>query len=87
VRSASQSRTGRVSLKEGFDYYDAQMKFGINMNYNARQEIIGDDVNNIADRNYGNNEVKIMMRVMVHTLQELSPTDVILWVYWALLTT
>ncbi|MDI9871044.1 S8 family peptidase [Flectobacillus roseus] len=47
-----------ASLKEGFDYYDAQMKFGVNMNYNARQEIIGDDVNNIADRNYGNNEVK-----------------------------
>ncbi|MFY7828402.1 MAG: S8 family peptidase [Flectobacillus sp.] len=47
-----------ASLKEGFDYYDAQIKYGINLNYNARQEIIGDDVDNLNDHNYGNNEVK-----------------------------
>jgi subtilisin family serine protease len=44
-------------LKEAYEYYDAQFKFGINLSFNPR-EIVGDDVDNINDKNYGNNEVK-----------------------------
>ncbi|MES2518294.1 MAG: S8 family peptidase [Bacteroidota bacterium] len=44
-------------LKEAYEYYDAQFKFGINLSFNPRG-IVGDDVENINDRDYGNNEVK-----------------------------
>lgn len=44
-------------LKEAYEYYDAQYKFGINLSFNPRG-IVGDDVNNLNDRDYGNNEVK-----------------------------
>lgn len=44
-------------LKEAYDYYDAQFKFGINLSFNPRG-IVGDDPENLNDRDYGNNEVK-----------------------------
>ena len=44
-------------LKEAYEYYDAQFKFGINLSFNPRG-IVGDDVDNVNDRDYGNNEVK-----------------------------
>lgn len=44
-------------LREAYEYYDAQFKFGINLSFNPRT-IVGDDVDNINDRDYGNNEVK-----------------------------
>lgn len=44
-------------LKEAYEYYDAQFKYGINLSFNPRG-IVGDDVENINDRDYGNNEVK-----------------------------
>ncbi len=44
-------------LKEAYEYYDAQFKFGVNLAYNPRT-IIGDDVENVNDHDYGNNEVK-----------------------------
>ncbi|WP_052354025.1 S8 family peptidase [Flectobacillus major] len=46
-----------ASLKEAYTYYDAQFKYGVNLTYNPRS-LIGDDVENVNDRNYGNNEVK-----------------------------
>ena len=46
-----------AKLREAFEYYDTQLNYGINLTYNPR-DLIGDDVNNIHDRNYGNNEVK-----------------------------
>jgi len=44
-------------LKEAYEYYDAQFKYGINLSFNPRG-IVGDDVENLNDRDYGNNEVK-----------------------------
>lgn len=46
-----------AKLKEAYEYYDAQFKYGINLSYNPRA-IVGDDVENVNDRDYGNNEVK-----------------------------
>ncbi len=46
-----------TKLQEAFEYYDTQLNYGVNLTYNPRG-IVGDDVNNIQDRNYGNNEVK-----------------------------
>ena len=44
-------------LKEAYEYYDAQFKFGINLSFNPRG-IVGDDPENLTDKDYGNNEVK-----------------------------
>lgn len=44
-------------LKEAYEYYDAQFKYGINLSFNPRG-IVGDDVENVNDRDYGNNEVR-----------------------------
>jgi subtilisin family serine protease len=44
-------------LKEGYDYYTNQYNYGLNMTYNPRS-IIGDKLNDVQDRFYGNNEVK-----------------------------
>lgn len=44
-------------LKEAYEYYDAQFKYGINLSFNPRG-IVGDEVENVSDRDYGNNEVK-----------------------------
>ena len=44
-------------LKEAYEYYNNKLIFGVNLNFDPRP-IIGDDVDNLNDRNYGNNEVK-----------------------------
>lgn len=44
-------------LKEAYEYYDAEFNYGINLSFNPRG-IVGDDVENVNDRDYGNNEVK-----------------------------
>jgi subtilisin family serine protease len=44
-------------IKDAYEYYNNQLIYGVNLNFDPRG-IIGDDVNNPNDRNYGNNEVK-----------------------------
>lgn len=44
-------------LKEAYDYFNSQYKFAINLDYNPRN-IVGDDINNLKEKGYGNNEVK-----------------------------
>ena len=39
-------------LKEAYEYYDAQFKYGINLSFNPRG-IVGDDVDNVNDKDYG----------------------------------
>lgn len=53
----SQIGQPEVSLKEGYDYYQSQFNYGVNLTYSPRA-IIGDDPYNVNDRDYGNNEVK-----------------------------
>ena len=52
-----QTGQDEAKLKEAYEYYDAQFKFAINLSYNPRA-IVGDDVDNVNDKDYGNNEVK-----------------------------
>lgn len=53
----SQIGQTETALEEGYEYYQTQFNYGINLHYSPRS-IIGDDPYNVNDRNYGNNEVK-----------------------------
>ncbi|MBX2896546.1 MAG: S8 family peptidase [Cyclobacteriaceae bacterium] len=43
-------------LKEAVDYYEVIVKYGYNETFNSR-EIVGDDINNLYEKGYGNNDV------------------------------
>jgi cell wall-associated protease len=44
-------------LKEAVDYYEVIVKYGYNESFDSRQ-IVGDDINNMNQKDYGNNDVK-----------------------------
>lgn len=44
-------------FKGAYDYFNAQVNYHYNLDYDPRK-VIGDDYNNVADNKYGNNEVK-----------------------------
>ncbi len=44
-------------LQEAFEYFNGQITYGLNLDYNPRS-IVGDDPNNPNERFYGNNEVQ-----------------------------
>jgi cell wall-associated protease len=46
-----------AQLKEGYDYFRVISEYGYNDQFNSR-EIIGDDINNVHEKYYGNNDVK-----------------------------
>jgi len=46
-----------AELKEGVDYYEVIVKYGYNESFDSRL-IVGDDINNLSEKNYGNNDVK-----------------------------
>lgn len=43
-------------MKNAKEYYEDQLKYYLNLEYDGR-EIVGDDLNDITDTNYGNNDV------------------------------
>lgn len=45
-------------LQEGIDHYKAQRDYQVNLDFDPRKDIIGDDPANTKDRNYGNSEVQ-----------------------------
>jgi subtilisin family serine protease len=44
-------------LKEAVDYYGVIVNYGYNENFDSR-EIVGDNISNLQEKNYGNNDVK-----------------------------
>ncbi len=46
------------SLKGGLDYFGGQLKHYYNTDFNPRAEIIGDDLSDLKDADYGNNDVE-----------------------------
>ncbi|PWS29697.1 peptidase S8 [Pedobacter paludis] len=46
------------NIKEGYEQYDAMLKYNLNPKYDMRAELVGDDYSNSNQRNYGNNDVK-----------------------------
>ena len=46
-----------IELKEAVDYYYPIVKYGYNEDFDSR-EIVGDNVSNLQEKNYGNNDVK-----------------------------
>lgn len=46
-----------AELEEGVNYYRVIVEYGYNTDFDSR-EIIGDTYSNLAERNYGNNDVK-----------------------------
>jgi subtilisin family serine protease len=47
----------KETIEEYYTYLDAQINGHLNENYTPRADIIGDDLNDINDRKYGNNNV------------------------------
>jgi cell wall-associated protease len=47
-----------AQLKEGREYYEGQVKYNYNPDFNDRATIVGDDPYNSYENNYGNNDVK-----------------------------
>lgn len=46
-----------AELKEGVHYYEVIVKYGYNESFDSRK-IVGDDINNLNEKSYGNNDVK-----------------------------
>lgn len=46
------------NIKDGYDQYDAMLKYNLNPKYNVRAEMVGDDYSNSNQKDYGNNDVK-----------------------------
>ena len=46
-----------AELKEAVDYYGVIVKYGYNEEFDSRI-IVGDNIGNVSERNYGNNDVK-----------------------------
>jgi len=57
ILSMAENKLTADVFKEGEDYFLSKLKYHLNPNYNSR-DIVGDDPNNLKERNYGNNDVK-----------------------------
>lgn len=44
-------------LKDGLKYYDTQVKYHLNVDFDPRKDSVGDDYSNSNERYYGNNDV------------------------------
>jgi len=44
-------------LMDGIKYYDTQVKYHLNVDFDPRKDSVGDDYSNSYERNYGNNNV------------------------------
>lgn len=44
-------------LKDGVKYYDTQIKYHLNVDFDPRKDSVGDDYSNSNERYYGNNDV------------------------------
>jgi subtilisin family serine protease len=47
-----------AETKEGKEYLDARVKYNLNPDFDPRPEIVGDNVDDPYQKNYGNNDVK-----------------------------
>lgn len=45
------------NIKKGYHELEVMLKYNLNEKYDQRQELVGDDYENSAQRNYGNNDV------------------------------
>ncbi len=54
---AFQNHYNEQALKEGLEYFGNGMEYGYNTNFNPRT-IVGDNYDDINEKNYGNNDVK-----------------------------
>lgn len=45
------------NVKDGYKQYDVMVNYNLNLKYDKRSELVGDDYSNSYDRNYGNNDV------------------------------
>ncbi len=45
-------------MREAYKQYDVMLKYNLNLEYDKRAELVGDDYQNSNQKNYGNNDVK-----------------------------
>ena len=46
-----------TNIMDAYTQYDATLKYNLNLNYDMRAELVGDDYSNPYQKNYGNNDV------------------------------
>ncbi|HMI04238.1 MAG TPA: S8 family serine peptidase [Pedobacter sp.] len=44
-------------IKDGYKQYDVMLRYNLNLDYDQRKELVGDDYANSKEHNYGNNDV------------------------------
>lgn len=44
-------------MKEAYKQYDVMLKYNLNLEYDQRKELVGDNYEDITERNYGNSDV------------------------------
>lgn len=44
-------------MKDAYEQYEVMLKYNLNLEYDERAELVGDDYTNSSERNYGNNDV------------------------------
>ena len=47
----------REELDEGLEYYDTQVKYHLNLEFDPRKDSVGDNYNNSNEKFYGNNDI------------------------------
>lgn len=45
-------------LKKGYDYFETQIKYHLNLDFDPRAEIVGDNYEDVQEKYYGNNDCK-----------------------------
>ncbi len=45
-------------IQKGVDHYEEMLKYNLNLEYDPRPELVGDDYANGSEKSYGNNDVK-----------------------------
>ena len=46
-----------AEMKDAYDQYDVMLKYNLNLKYNERQELVGDNYEDATEHNYGNSDV------------------------------
>ncbi|MHA4896925.1 S8 family peptidase [Pedobacter sp. PWIIR3] len=44
-------------MREAYKQYDVMLRYNLNLEYDTRQQLVGDDYANVNERKYGNNDV------------------------------
>ncbi len=58
ARGGGDVSTIDAELREAIEHFETQYKYHLNVDYDPRTKLVGDNYNDLTSRNYGNNNVK-----------------------------